>query len=161
MPVNSQIYQFALHHLLGLPHCRWLGLSIDENTIPPVWKAPWRDDLTDNADQNRLHGGVIATLIDMAGGSAIAARLNNFENLATLDMRIDYLAQAEPQQDIYVEAECFQLEGQIAFVRSQCFQKHREKPFALGMSTFILTPLTSAEKQTLQHFLQQEQNNHV
>lgn len=160
MPINSQIYQFALHHLLNLPHCRWLGIGLDQNTNPPTWTAPWRDDLVDNSEHHNLHGGVIATLIDMASASAIAAKLNDFETLVTLDMRIDYLSRPEPHQDVRVQADCFDCNSQIAFVRSQCYQQDASQPFALGTATFIHTPLSDSERQTLQHFLQQESSLH-
>ncbi|MDF7676533.1 PaaI family thioesterase [Neisseriaceae bacterium ESL0693] len=157
MSAPHAIYQFALHHLLNLPHCRWLGLTVDQNTSPPIWCIPWRDDLVDQPDRGNIHSGALTTLIDMASTAAIMAKLDSFQNLATLDMRIDFLGLPQVQQNIYAQATCETINNQIAFVRSHCFQSDQTQPFALATATFMCSPLSASEQQTLQYFLQQEE----
>lgn len=157
MPANPIVFQSLYHHLLQLPHCQWLGIYGDNNTDQPIISIPWREELIENKHTGNIHGGIITTLIDMASAAALAAQLPDFENTATLDMRVDYLFPPLRYKSINARAHCYRLEGEIAFIRSQCFQQDENQPFALGMSTFIHTPLTSPEKQALYAYLQQEQ----
>ena len=158
MPANPQMFQAFFHHILNLPHCRWLGISGDCSTNQPVITASWRDDLIADKRTGNIHGGVITTLIDMASVTALAAQLNEFENTATVDMRVDYLSSPVKGKAVHVRGNCYRLEGQIAFIRSHCYQEDENQPFALGMCTFIHTPLSAAEKQALNAYMQQEQH---
>lgn len=82
--------------LLGRPPLhQWLHLELtaidfDAGTITIT--LPYRDELSRSLDQRDYHGGVIATLIDVAGHSCLAAKLGR--RLPTIDMRVDYLRSA-------------------------------------------------------------------
>ncbi|MCX8745064.1 PaaI family thioesterase [Snodgrassella sp. B3882] len=156
MPANNKVFQALFHHLLQLPHCQWLGIYGDNSTDQPVISIPWREELIADKRSGNLHGGVITTLIDMASAGALAAKLTDFENTATLDMRVDYLRPVCKNLPVHVRAHCYRLEGQIAYIRSHCFQEDEQDPFALGMTTFMHTPLTIAEKQAIHEYMQQE-----
>ncbi|KDN13006.1 hypothetical protein BGI40_08490 [Snodgrassella communis] len=157
MPAQPELFKALFNHYLNLPHCRWLKIYGDCSTNEPVISINWRDELIENTDSGNIHGGVITTLVDMASACSLAALFQQFETTATLDMRIDYLKQPTAHQSIHVRAHCYKHEGQIAFIRSHCFQEDENQPFALGMATFIHTPLSETEKQALQKYLQQEQ----
>jgi uncharacterized protein (TIGR00369 family) len=157
MPANPKVFQALFHHLLHLPHCQWLGIYGDNSTDQPVISIPWREELIADKRSGNLHEGVITTLIDMASASALAAQLTDFENTATLDMRVDYLRRAIKDLPIHVRAHCYQLKGQIAYIRSHCFQEDEKQPFVLGMTTFMHTPLSITEKQAIYAYMQKEQ----
>ena len=49
----------------------------------------FRDELARAPDEQAFHGGVIATLIDLAGHAAVAVKIGKMA--PTIDLRIDYL----------------------------------------------------------------------
>jgi uncharacterized protein (TIGR00369 family) len=49
----------------------------------------FRDDLARAPNERSFHGGVIASLIDMAGHAAVAIKIGRMA--PTIDLRIDYL----------------------------------------------------------------------
>lgn len=156
MPHNPEIYRLLSRHYVSLPHCVALGLrceSLDDGR--PVLSIDWQPQLVGRQDWQTIHGGVITTLIDVASGYAVAARLAEAEIIATLDMRIDYMHPAERNRRIYSRAECYRLAGQVAFVRSICYQDHPDDPIALGTATFMRTPIPAAEQAKLHTLLSQ------
>ena len=158
MPHNPLVFNALFQHYSILPHCRALGFrreAVGSDHLP-VMSAPWREDLVGNTDSRTVHGGVITTLVDVVSASAVAVRLPDFEVLATLDMRIDYMHPATPGDRVYAKAECYRLAGQVAFVRAHCYQHNEADPIALGTAAFMRTPLLAADKAALQHYLQQE-----
>lgn len=139
---NPHTYAMLRDLYESLPHCRALGLKFEgQEGRAQKMSVDWREDLVGNPQTNVIHGGVITTLIDVTSAIAVAAQLPKLESLATLDMRIDYMHPATPQQRVYCRAECYKLSGQVAFVRSVCFQDSAEEPLVLGMATFMRTPL--------------------
>lgn len=142
MPKDLKTYEYLKKLYLNLPHCRALGLAFaGEEGRMPVLSADWRGEFVGNNLTQVVHGGVITALADVAGAMAVAAHLSVPEFLATLDLRIDYLYPAVPQQRLFARAHCYRLSGQIAFVRTVCFRKNADDPFALATATYMRTPM--------------------
>jgi uncharacterized protein (TIGR00369 family) len=81
--------------LTGPPLHRWLGVrlsALDEESIEIV--MPWREEFVAHTEIRYTHGGIIASLIDLAGDYAIAAKLGR--GVPTVDLRTDYHATALP-----------------------------------------------------------------
>ena len=155
MPVNSTLYRILSQHYLDLPHSRAIGLRYEGiYGRRPVLSFDWQPHLVGRHDTQTIHGGTITTLVDMVSACAVTAQLPSAEILSTLDMRIDYMHPATPGRRIYGRAECYRLAGQVAFVRSSCYQEDPSDPFALGMATFMRTPLTPEQQAKLQEMLQ-------
>ncbi|MEQ9449634.1 MAG: PaaI family thioesterase, partial [Rhodospirillaceae bacterium] len=57
--------------------------------------------------------------------------------VATLDLRIDYLRPALPRVAIKAEADCYRLSNNIAFVRGRAYQE-ADREIASGLATFML-----------------------
>jgi uncharacterized protein (TIGR00369 family) len=77
------------------PLHQWLSpkiaaLDTQKGTI--VITLPYRDEFSRSPDQRDYHGGIIATLIDIAGHACLAAKLRR--RVPTIDMRVDYLRAA-------------------------------------------------------------------
>lgn len=71
-----------------IPFHRLIGLKIIESRSDHVEiKIGMRDDLIGNFYHRMLHGGVISTVLDVAGG--LVALLSTFDKIENLD--IDYL----------------------------------------------------------------------
>jgi uncharacterized protein (TIGR00369 family) len=92
--------KIVFNHTLGI---KVLSASATEVTASIVMKP----ELVGHFGYNRLHGGVISACLDTIGGHAvmatmgarhidepIAKRLERFNKLGTIDLRIDYLRPA-------------------------------------------------------------------
>jgi uncharacterized protein (TIGR00369 family) len=67
-----------------------LALDVAAGTLTVL--LPYRTELSRSTDQADYHGGIIATLIDLAGHACLAAKLGR--RVPTIDMRVDFLRTA-------------------------------------------------------------------
>ncbi|HRL34801.1 MAG TPA: PaaI family thioesterase, partial [Neisseria sp.] len=142
MPQNPAVYRHLSDHYLSLPHCRAIDLqAVCTEHDQPVLSVANRADLAGRGSEGTIHGGVITALVDVASASAVAAHLPDYEVLATLDMRIDYMHPALTDRAVQAKSTCYRLAGQVAFVRTLCYQEGQSDPVALGTATFMRTPL--------------------
>lgn len=71
------------------PYHKWLGLDLAELTENGIaLTVPWREEFVVNTKVGYTHGGILATLIDIAADYALAAKLGG--PIPTVDLRIDY-----------------------------------------------------------------------
>lgn len=78
--------------LNGCPFHRFLGLTaeaLDEAAGSVTISLIARPDFSRDDDRVELHGGVIATLIDIAGDYAVALKLG--QGVPTINLHVDYL----------------------------------------------------------------------
>lgn len=131
--------RWATNFLTLLPHAVALGIeltSVDVEAGACVVRLPWRDELVGDPDQQILAGGVITALLDTLGAAATIVR--GLFQVATLDLRIDYLRPAGAQRDLIAEAECYRVTRRIAFVRGVCHQGDRANPVANLTATYMI-----------------------
>jgi uncharacterized protein (TIGR00369 family) len=128
-----------------VPHNRALGLRFIGAADGRVTIAlPYDEKLIGNPMTRVLHGGAITALMDATCGMAVFIKLREPVPIATLDLRIDYLRPATPDQLVHAAAECFKLTRNVAFVRCEAF--HPDGPLvAVANGTFIVSPGRSAE----------------
>ena len=102
--------------------------------------VPYAEHLVGDPDSGVLHGGVITAALDNASGHAVRkhADLGPEQMMATLDLRIDYMKPATPQKDLIVEAECYKITRNVAFVRGTAFHDNPDDPVATSVATFML-----------------------
>lgn len=132
-----------------IPFNQALGIELDEvSTSRVVMHLPMRPDLVGNFVHGILHGGVIASLLDVAGGAM--AMLGAFDKhrhlteheraarlakLGTIDLRIDYL---RPGRGTRFSASAVPLRAgnKVAVVRSEL---HNEEGVlvAVGTGTYL------------------------
>lgn len=88
-----------------IPFNQVLGIRIDElSTERVIMSLPMKDELIGNFVQGILHGGVISSLLDVAGGAMAligaferhqqlptSERMARLSKLGTIDLRVDYL----------------------------------------------------------------------
>lgn len=137
-PANPEVLNVLSQLFASLPHCAAIGISyVGIEGRKPTLKVDWREDLVGNPGQGVIHGGVITSLVDTCSAVAVAAQLPDYETIATLDLRIDYLRSATPGRAIYCTAECYRLANQVAFTRAVCFHDDVNHPIAHGVATFM------------------------
>ena len=124
-----------------VPHNKALGFAIVEASFDPsfiVAKLPFDERLVGHPDSGLLHGGVVTTLLDSAGGAAVYLKLGGPTPIATLDLRIDYLKPAAGRIAVLARAECLKLTRNIAFVRMSAYHDDASDPIALGTATYMI-----------------------
>jgi uncharacterized protein (TIGR00369 family) len=100
--------------------------------------VPYRAELVGNPSTGVVHGGVITTLLDHALGCAVFTALQSLAQVATLDMRIDYMHAAEPGRGIFAHAIVAKLTTSIAFVRGTAYHDTPGDPIATSSAAFML-----------------------
>lgn len=122
----------------GQGQAKSLGLALESATRErTVLRLPWQEKLVGNPATRVLHGGVITTLIDSACGYSLMSYFESLPDIATLDLRIDYLQPAEPDRDVFAGAEVYKVTSSIAFLRATAFQTEGD-PIANAVATFML-----------------------
>jgi uncharacterized protein (TIGR00369 family) len=114
---------FTREHLLEImeqhvPFNRYLGLrgeSIGEGRA--VLVLPVRPEFVGDPRRPALHGGVLSTLIDTAGGLAAWSALGAGEMVSTVDLRVDYLEPAGLGHPLRAEAELVRKGNRVCHVK--------------------------------------------
>jgi len=135
-PIHDILPQLAA----GAAHTHALGFVYDGVDGDRVRiRAPWREDLVGDLDTGVLSGGLVTTLLDHVGGLAVWLALGQFESIATLDLRVDYMRAARARTDLIAEARCYHLSRSVAFVRAWAFEDSPDDPVAAAQSAYMLS----------------------
>jgi uncharacterized protein (TIGR00369 family) len=89
----------------AIPFDLFLGIKVEE--IRPGYarlRLPFRPEFVGDVRRPALHGGVISTLVDTCGGTAVWASCQPEDRVATIDLRVDYLRPA-PAGDLIAVGE--------------------------------------------------------
>ena len=121
-----------------IPFTRLLGFkvdSIEDNTVRV--HIPYTPDLIGDKRRNALHGGVLGSVADAAGGLAVMAQTGSKSKVSTVDMRIDYLRPGQPQT-MYCDAKIERLGQSVASVSMSVFHDP-DTPVALGRAVYNIS----------------------
>jgi uncharacterized protein (TIGR00369 family) len=124
-----------------VPHNRALGMTFVASDAGRVTVAlPYDEKLIGNPMTRVLNGGAITALMDATCGLSVYLKLREPIPVATLDLRIDYLRPATPDQAVHARAECFKLTRNVAFVRCEAYHPGAEGDLvAVANGTFIVS----------------------
>jgi uncharacterized protein (TIGR00369 family) len=106
------------NQLLGIK-----GERIERGRV--VMLLPVREDFVGDPRRPALHGGVISSLIDAAGGAAAWSALGEDESVSTVDLRVDYLEPASLDEPLRAEAELIRKGNRVCHVRATVTQGSR------------------------------------
>ncbi len=122
-----------------LPQIKALGLRcLEFERGRCLFELAYSEQLTGNIETGVVHGGVITTLLDSAGGAVAFTIIPQGRSVATLDLRIDYLSQAQPNSSIKGFAECYKQTQNVAFVRGYAYQSSKDDPIASFSASFMI-----------------------
>lgn len=122
-----------------VPHSRTLGIKVVElRRGACTLRLAYDARLVGNPVTGHVHGGVVTTLLDTAGGLATFSSVPAGTAVATLDLRIDYLRPATPASAIFASAECYKLTRNVAFVRGHAHHGDTGDLIANCAATFML-----------------------
>lgn len=132
-----------------IPFNRSLGIELDEvSRERVVMHLPMKPELIGNFVQGILHGGVIASLLDVAGGAmalvgaferhrhlSTPERMAKLSRLGTIDLRIDYLRPGRGER-FSASAVLLRSGNKVAVVRSELHNEHQVL-VAAGTGTYL------------------------
>jgi uncharacterized protein (TIGR00369 family) len=88
-----------------IPYNAFLGLKVDEVREGFCrLRLPYRPEFVGDTRRPAQHGGLISFLVDTCGGVAVWSCCCLEDRIATIDLRVDYLRPAPPD-DLVAEAE--------------------------------------------------------
>ena len=123
----------------SLPQCQALGIRMAKFTRGYCETyLEYDKKLAGDPDTGIVHGGVVTTLMDTAGGACAFSVIKAGQTVATLDLRIDYLKPAQPGARINGVTECYKLTKNVAFVRGYAYNTDRNDPIANCTATFMV-----------------------
>lgn len=138
MPQKGFYEAVAASFAQAIPHSRECGVHVDQlDQTGARASLPYRNEWLGDSERRLIHTGVITTLVDTVSGLAAFAGIGEFEPIATLDLRMDYLRPALPDKTLHCRAECYRLTRSIAFVRAWVWQDREQEPVAVSQSAFM------------------------
>lgn len=122
-----------------VPHAAALGMIlISVAKGRGVMQTPWREDLVGDPETQVIASGVLTALLDHTCGLAIHSASGSAMQIATLDLRIDFLRPAAPRSGLTADAHCYKLTRSIGFVRAQAWDVDPSDPVATAQAAFML-----------------------
>jgi uncharacterized protein (TIGR00369 family) len=122
--------------LQSAPFHEFLGLSFaDYEEGRVVVECPFREELLVNEEREIIHGGVLGSLLDVAGHYAVLSSVG--ARVPTVDLRTDYLLPGR-EGPLTVEAGVDRVGGNVAVATAEVRQEQRDevKSVALGRGTY-------------------------
>lgn len=123
-----------------IPFNKWLGIravSVERGTVKI--EIPWREELIGDPIKRALHGGVISTMADVAGGMAVWSALEDpWARVSTVDLRVDYLRPGR-QHALIAEAHVVRLGGRLGVADIRLFHPGQEADVvATGKAVYVV-----------------------
>ena len=128
----------------GCAFHEWLGVelvSLDQTGI--VIRMPWRAEFVSDPDRGYAHGGVLASLVDLAADYAVAARLGR--GVPTVDMRVDYHRAVMPGP-LVARAAVIKVGGTLATAEARIFDE-RDEHLTSGRAIFFTRAASETKEQ--------------
>ncbi len=119
------------------PYHQWLGLRVLAFADDGIeLRATWREEWVVNPERRNTHGGVIATLIDIAADWAMLKQ--NGRPVPTIDLRIDYHRPALPG-DLVAHGKVIRGGAQFGTAEARIFDTEG-RLIASGRGTYFTAP---------------------
>ncbi len=133
---NSKI---ARQFMEAIPHTRALGLRMESlGDGRAEVSMPYDEKLVGDPQTGVVHGGAVSALIDTCCGAAVVSHPQSPPGTATIDLRINYMRPAQPNQPIVARAECYHVTRSVAFVRATAYDADFERPVATATGAFTV-----------------------
>jgi uncharacterized protein (TIGR00369 family) len=123
------------------PFNDFLGLSFSEYEAGRVvLEMPFRDEFVVNVEHGLMHGGVLSSLLDVAGHYAVLSEVGS--PIPTVDLRVDFLRPAfsGPKRGV---GEVIRLGSTLAVADAEVQQEHEGEwsTVAVGRGTYSVAHL--------------------
>jgi uncharacterized protein (TIGR00369 family) len=150
IPIDVILEHLKIVYEEKMPFNKYLGLKIDSiSRDGAVVRIDMRDDLIGNYEKNIIHGGVISSILDFAGGVIAQIHVLNemkdismdklvkrLSSMGTIDMRIDFIRPGRGAHFL-ATGHILRLGHKIAVTRTE-FVNDEGVLIAVGTSTYIV-----------------------
>ena len=119
------------------PFHQWLGLkvvAVGEGTVEIL--ATWRPEWVVNPDRGYTHGGILASLVDLAADYALVSKTGR--GVPTIDLRVDYHRPAM-QGDLRCLGTVVKFGGQVSVSEARILDADG-KLLASGRGVYMTAP---------------------
>ena len=120
-----------------IPVHRFLGITLRDVRVG--WAElylPYRPELEGDPRSKRMHGGIIACLLDSAGGAAAITTLTGPDDMiSSIDIRVDYLEPAKPD-NVIAEGEIVRNGSAIIVTRMKAYHESTGEVIAEGKAVY-------------------------
>ncbi len=122
-----------------VPIHKVLGIEVSEVSEEKIIiKIPFSDLVIGDARSNRWHGGILAMIMDVAGGMVGATTFDSFnDKITTIDLRVDYL-EAPATEDLYIEGEIVRLGNRILVSKMKAYHKGSSNILVEGKGVYYI-----------------------
>ena len=120
-----------------VPFNKFLGIKVDElrEGFARIF-IPYRPELIGDKRRPALHGGVITTLVDTCGGTAVWTYFSKKDKISTIDIRVDYLSPGT-DDDIFAESEVKRVGNRVGVVHTIVYStRDKETIIAEGRAIY-------------------------
>lgn len=128
----------AQKFIRAIPHSNALGMQIisaDQGEVK--MQMPYDEKFIGDPATRVIHGGAVFALLDTCCGAAVMTHPASQGSTATIDLRVDYMRPASPDQVITATATCYNITRTVAFVRAVATDERTDKPVAMASGTFV------------------------
>ena len=123
----------------AIPYAAYLDLRIEyaDDGQARVYRMPYRDELIGSQRLPALHGGTVASLLELAMQLEVLIAESQTRIPYPVDFSIDYWRSAAAV-DCYCQCRLIRSGRRIAQVQAECWQNDRERPVAFARADFLL-----------------------
>jgi uncharacterized protein (TIGR00369 family) len=120
-----------------IPFHRLLGIQlVSMENGSATLLVPFKPELVGDPRVSRIHGGVISTVMDAAGGAAGMTTLQSAKDLiSTIDIRVDFIHPGRPE-DILVEGNIVRDGSSLIFTTMRAFHPSDKETIAEGRAVY-------------------------
>lgn len=119
--------------LAGSPFCRFLDIQAQVDARGVLAVLPIRDELIGNVMLPAMHGGCVASFLEIACLLQLAHETGTNAPARAIDISVEYLRPAR-RETTYARARIRRLGKRVAVVHAEAWQRDEEKPVCLLQS---------------------------
>ena len=119
-------------------HGKLLGFNITKVARGQVTlTCPYDSKTVGNPLTGVVHGGIIVSLLDTCCGAAAMSAMGKPLVAPTMDLRLDYMHAATPNEPIFVSGTVYKTTSSVIFCRGMAWQQDENNPIAHCVATFM------------------------
>ena len=123
-----------------IPLNKYIGLHV-QNVEPDKvqLRIPFKEELIGDPQRRAIHGGVLASVLDVAGGTVCWAAMMSLDSrVSTVDLRVDYLRKGLCEE-LLCEAKLIRLGKSVGVARMEIYPaSNRDYVIATGQGVYNL-----------------------
>ncbi len=85
-----------------------------------------------------IHGGLMTIIMDSIFGFTVFTALDQLKPIATINLRVDYIADAAPGERVVCAGECITIRDEVAYVSGDLKTQSTNKLIATGSGAFMV-----------------------